>query len=123
MRPLLHRLRPLAFICTLALPAVAHALDLDFELVNKTGYAIKEIYISPAAVDSWQEDVLAAPMGDGESCTINFNSEADAETWDMKIVWVDEGEDVVWKNLNLTKISKLTLHYNADNDTTTAEVE
>jgi len=49
--------------------------------------------------------------------------DANAEMWNMKIVWVDEGEDVQWKSLNLAKISKLTLYYNADTDETTADAE
>jgi hypothetical protein len=38
-------------------------------------------------------------------------------------VWVDPGEDVVWQALSLPQISKLTLRYNADDNSTTAEVE
>jgi hypothetical protein len=101
----------------------AAALNLDFELVNKTGYAIKEIYISPAAADNWQENLLTKPMTDGESLQMTASPDANAEMWNMKIVWVDEGEDVQWKDLNLAKISKLTLYYNADTDETTADAE
>lgn len=118
-----HLLRALVLAFAVALPGIAHALDLDFELVNKTGYAIKEIYISPAAVDNWQNNVISEPLADDHYVQISFDPDADAEHWDMKIVWVDEGEDVVWKALNLTKIAKLTLFYNADDNTTTAEVE
>lgn len=116
-------LRFLALLTVLVFPAAAHAVDLDFELVNGTGWAIKEVYISPATVNDWQENILSEPMADGESGKVTFSPEAEAESWDMKIVWVDEGEDVVWKNLNLSEISKLTLRYNADTDETTAEVE
>ena len=123
MKPLRHYLRFLALLTIIAFPAAAHALDLDFELVNGTGWAIKEVYISPATANDWQENILSEPMADGESGKVTFNPEAEAENWDMKIVWVDEGEDVIWKNLDLSKISKLTLRYNADNDETTAEVE
>ncbi len=116
-------LRTLALVCVFALPALAQALDHDFELVNGTGYAIKEIYISPAAADNWQNNLLPAPMADGESATITLSSESNPEKWDMKIVWVDPGEDVVWQALSLPQISKLTLHYNADDNSTTAEAE
>ena len=116
-------LRFLALLTVLVFPAAAHAVDLDFELVNGTGWAIKEVYISPATVNDWQENILSEPMADGESGKVTFSPEAEAENWDMKIVWVDEGEDVVWKNLNLSEISKLTLRYDADTDETTAEVE
>ena len=116
-------LRALALACLFALPGVAQALNLDFELVNGTGYAIKEIYISPASVADWQQNILSESMDDGESAEITFNPEADAALWDMKIVWVDPGEDVVWQGLDLTKISKLTLRYNAENNETSAEAE
>jgi hypothetical protein len=33
--------------------AAAIAGDADFTLVNKTGYTIREIYISPAAKANW----------------------------------------------------------------------
>ena len=123
MKPPRKHLRFLALLTVLVFPAAAHAVDLDFELVNGTGWAIKEVYISPATVNDWQENILSEPMADGESGKVTFSPEAEAESWDMKIVWVDEGEDVVWKNLDLSKISKLTLRYNADTDETTAEVE
>jgi len=116
-------MRLLALVAALVFPAAAHAVDLDFELVNGTGWAIKEVYISPATVNDWQENILSEPMADGESGKVTFSPEAEAENWDMKIVWVDEGEDVFWKNLDLSKISKLTLRYDADTDETTAEVE
>ena len=123
MKPRKHCLPLLVLLTALVFPAAAQALDLDFELVNGTGYAIKEIYISPATVNNWQENILSEPMADETSGKVTFSPEADAEKWDMKIVWVDEGEDVFWKNLDLSKISKLTLRYNADTDETTAEAE
>ncbi|MBJ7391345.1 MAG: hypothetical protein JHC85_07270 [Chthoniobacterales bacterium] len=123
MNILQNPVRFLAWICVLVFPAAAQALNLDFELVNGTGWAIKEVYVSPATVNDWEENILAEPMADGTSGKVAFSPEADAEHWDMKIVWVDEGEDVIWKNLDLSKISKLTLHYDSDKDETTAEVE
>ena len=113
----------LALVAVLAFPGAAKALNLDFELVNGTGWAIKEIYISPATVNDWQENVIARPMADGESYDISFDPDADVAKWDMKIVWVDEGEDVVWQALDLSKISKLTLRYNAETNETSAEAE
>lgn len=123
MKTPLQLIRSLALICLLAFPAAAQALNLDFELVNGTGWAIKEVYISPATVNDWQENVISRPMADGESYEITFSPDADVAKWDMKIVWVDEGEDVFWKGLDLSKISKLTLHYDADKNETTAEVQ
>ena len=118
-----HCLRLLALITALVFPAAAQALDLDFELVNGTGWAIKEIYISPATVNDWEENILSEPMADGTGGKVTFSPDADAEKWDMKIVWVDEGEDVVWQALDLSKISKLTLRYNPETNETSAKAE
>ena len=121
-----HFLPLLVIVTALTFSAAAEEAELlDFELVNGTGWAIKEIYISPSAVDNWQENILAqlGPMADGKSLPIEFSPDSNTAKWDMKIVWVDEGEDVVWQNLDLSNISKLTLRYDADTDETSAEVE
>ena len=39
--------------------------DLDFALVNKTGYDLKEIYIGPTASDEWGDNILKAILKDG----------------------------------------------------------
>ena len=118
-----HRICLLALVAALIFPGAAQALNLDFELVNGTGWVIKEVYISPATVNDWQENILSEPMADGAGGKVTFSPDADAEKWDMKIVWVDEGEDVVWQALDLSKISKLTLRYNPETNETSAEAE
>ncbi|MFM8459632.1 MAG: argininosuccinate lyase [Chthoniobacterales bacterium] len=123
MRRPLHIIRLLAVATAFAFPAAAQALNLDFELVNGTGWAIKEVYISPATVNDWQENVISKPMDDGDSYDITFHPDADVAKWDMRIVWVDEGEDVVWQALDLSKISKLTLRYNPETNETSADAE
>ena len=118
-----HRVCLLALVAALVFPGAAQALNLDFELVNGTGWAIKEIYISPATVNDWEENILSEPMADGTGGKVTFSPAADAEKWDMKIVWVDEGEDVVWQALDLSKISKLTLRYNPETNETSVDSE
>ncbi|MFM8809860.1 MAG: hypothetical protein ACKOJB_13335, partial [Chthoniobacterales bacterium] len=50
----------LAIFTVLTFSAAAEEAELlDFELVNGTGWAIKEVYISPAGVDNWQKNILA----------------------------------------------------------------
>ncbi len=97
--------------------------DLDFTLVNKTGYGIKEIYIAPSASTDWGDNILKKPMENADQLAITFSAKAKAEHWDIRIVWVDEGADVVWKKCKLTEISKFTLHYNRDTDETSADTE
>ena len=104
-------------------PVHADNDTLDFKLVNKTGYGIKEIYIAPSASTDWGDTIISKPMENGDELSITFDPKEKAEHWDIRIVWVDEGADVVWKKCKLSEISKITLHYDRDTDETSATVE
>jgi hypothetical protein len=104
-------------------PAYADDDNLDFSLVNKTGYGIKEVYVAPHSTDTWSDNLSANPLENGETLNISFNEGVKAAKWDIKIVWVDAGAPVVWMNCKLAEISKFILHYNRDTDVTSAETE
>lgn len=82
---------------------------LDFKLVNKTGSDIHGLFISPADVNEWEEDVLGVDiLEDGETVEISFQPSAKATKWDLKVE--DEEEtSIIWENLDLSKINILTL--------------
>ena len=46
------------FASVLSLSGAALAGDADFTLVNRTGYDISEVYISPANKNNWGRDRL-----------------------------------------------------------------
>jgi hypothetical protein len=122
-----HRLILSLFAVALATlsPAIAGS-NLDFTLVNQTGYSIKEIYIAPSSQEEWEAtDKVELPRSikDEESVDIEFNPKAEASKWDLKIIWVDGGDAVEWLGFNLTEISKITLLYNEKTEETTAEIE
>lgn len=101
----------LAIVLALLAPATALAGAQDFTLVNRTGLRIVELYISTSETDEWEEDVLGVDvLEDGASVNIHFSAKEQAKHWDLKIVDSD-GDEVVWTNLNLLEISKVTLHY------------
>jgi hypothetical protein len=106
----------LALLLGLVLPARAE-LDLDFTLVNKTGYDIKEIYVGPTSVDEWGDNVLKAVLKDGQALELKFSEKASAEKWDIKVVYTD-GETAWWKGYKLTDISKINLFWSADKKST-----
>jgi hypothetical protein len=110
-------------IITQALPVHADNDKLDFTLVNKTGYGIKGIYVSPSTSDEWGDNLIDKPIENGDSLAITFSPKAKAAKWDIRIEWVDPGDPVVWKGYDLTTINKITLHYDREKDTTTAETE
>jgi hypothetical protein len=113
----------LAFFTLPNTPAYADNDQLDFSLVNKTGYGIKEVYVAPHSTDTWSANLSSSPLENGETLNISFNEEVKAAKWDIKIVWVDEGAPVVWTNCKLAEISKFILHYDRETEVTTAETE
>jgi hypothetical protein len=85
---------------------------LDFTLVNKTGFDIYEIYMSPSTQEDWGDDILTADdlpfLQNGQSCNLSFSPEAESRYWDMKLV-DENGDSHVCSKLDLTKVHTLTL--------------
>ena len=93
----------------------------DFTLVNKTGYEIKEVYVSPSKSDDWEEDVLGKDtLSDGDSWRIKFHRNTRTCKWDLKVVYTDDDSDAVWNNIDLCSIDKITIKYNRKSNTTSA---
>lgn len=101
--------------------APAAAVDQDFILVNETGVTIEELYISPVKTDEWQEDVFGDKvLPDGNQVVVSFPVDESHCRWDIKIVDSDKDE-VIWNNLNLCKVNKITLLWEAGKATAALE--
>ena len=105
------------------IPVHADNEKLDFTLVNKTGYGIKGVYVSPSDSTDWGENLIEKPLENGDELAISFDAKEKAEKWDIRIEWVDPGNPIVWKGYKLSEINKITLHYDRDKDVTSAETE
>lgn len=118
VRPVLLALSFAAVMATS--PAVAQS-KLDFTLLNRTGLVIKELYVSPANVDAWGEDILGRDvLPHDESLDVSFSRSAKSCMWDMRIV--DEDDDAIeWGNLDFCKAAHITIMY--ENGKPTAIVE
>ncbi len=105
--------------------SVAMATGLDFELKNATGYDIEAIYVDPSDSDNWSGNILHNDdeLADGATASVTFEGDPESCKWDLKVDWVGDYEPTVWHDLNLCKISKITLKYNRKTDETTAELE
>lgn len=110
----------LSCLLMIAVPANA-AGKQDFILVNKTGYDISHVYVSPVKSDDWEEDVLGKDvLEDGDSWKIKFNRSTSTCKWDLKVVYADDDSTAFWKNIDLCSVSKITIRYNRKSDTTSA---
>jgi activator of HSP90 ATPase len=83
----------------------------DFTLVNSTGVEINKVFISPHDKDDWEEDILGRDtLPNGQTVDIKFHRDEPAAMWDLRVEDT-KGNSIEWENLDLLKISKVTLHY------------
>ena len=95
----------------------------DFTLINRTGYEIREVYVSRSATNSWEEDVLGNDtLANGRSVNIRFRGNSSNCQWDLKVVYND-GDTGEWRRLNLCSISRVTIYFNRQNGTSRAVTE
>ena len=100
--------------------------ELDFTIVNKTGYDIKALYIGASGTGDWskEDDVLKGKgFPNGKSYPIQFQPKEKHEKWDIMVTWADGSGSVEWLNLKLTEIEKVTLVYDKAKDKTSAIIE
>lgn len=110
-----------AAFTVLAAPQVAFAGDQDFTLVNRTGYEIDQVYVSPAKAGDWEEDVLGRDtLADGDRVEITFDRGTDVCRFDLKVVYTIDSTSAEWANVNLCEISSISIFYNDKTDTTSA---
>ena len=107
-----------------AVPASAQDAKQDFRLVNKTGYELKALYVSPSKADDWQEDVLGQDtLEDGQAVNIHFNAKTRTCKWDLKVTYSEDDSSAVWHNIDLCSVEKVTIKYNRKSDETTASFD
>ena len=112
----------LALSATLGVSAAAWGqAKQDFTLVNKTGYVLSELYVSPTATEDWQNDVLGQDiLDDGQTVNITFQRATKTCNWDLKVVYEEDDSSAVWHKIDLCSVSKITIKYNRSTDTTSA---
>jgi hypothetical protein len=99
--------------------------ELDFTLVNGTGYNIKKVYIGPSNNPNWTADMevlRGRTFRNGSALDITFSPRARSAKWDLRVEWADGDTPVDWYGLDLTTIEKLTLLYDADSGKTSVRI-
>jgi hypothetical protein len=104
--------------------SAVQAQDADFTLTNATGYALREVYVSPSKQESWGADRLGSTvLEDGKSKLFKFPKSQSACMQDLKVVYDDDGSSAKWEGINLCEIDKVRIRYNRSTDTTSATFE
>ena len=91
--------------------ASAFANDADFKLVNRTGYQIDSVYVSPASSKSWGRDIMGRDaVADGETVNVTFPHGGSACHFDIKVKYND-GDDAEWANVDLCQYETVSLYW------------
>ena len=113
----------LMFVSGLAASGIASAGDADFTLVNKTGYAIREVYLSPAHKTKWGNDRLGSnTLDNNKQQLFKFADKASCKQ-DLMVVFDDDGSEVIWEDFDLCDLNKITLKYNRKTRVVSADTE
>lgn len=101
----------------------AFAGGADFTLVNRTGYTLREVYLSASDKNSWGRDRMGQGyLDNGKSRLFKFSDKSACEQ-DLKVVFDDDGSEVVWEGFDLCELNKITLKYNRKTGDVSADEE
>ncbi|WP_306602940.1 hypothetical protein [Azonexus sp.] len=115
--------KKIIFLGSLTLCTSAFAADADFTLVNRTGYTIEEVYISPANRSQWGKDRLGSKqLPNAASRKFKFGDTKNCMQ-DIKVVFTDDESEVEWEDFDLCELDKITLRYNRKTGEVSADSE
>ena len=107
----------------LAFAGTALAGNADFTLVNKTGYAINEVFISPSQKNNWGKDRLGENQFlNGQTRKFKFGDTKNC-VQDIKVIFTEDEAEVEWEGINLCEVDKITLKYNRKSNEVSADLE
>ena len=110
----------LAMIALLFAGGPAYANDADFELKNKTGYQIDEVYVSSASSKNWGADIMGTgALADGQKVKIVFPHGNGACSFDIQVKYND-GDKAEWSNVDLCKYEAISLFWDKKSQETKA---
>ena len=105
-------------------PAFAADAKQDFTLVNRTGYELKALFVSPSKADDWQDDVLGQDvLEEGKAVNVHFSPKTQVCKFDLKVVYTEDDSSAIWQNIDLCSVDKITIHYDRKNDVTRASFD
>lgn len=116
----------IGWMAALSLAGMAQAASAgqqDFRLVNRTGFDVREVYLSPSRSSQWGRDVLGTGMlHNGNQVPITFKPTNQTCVYDLKVIYTDD-DTAEWTRFDLCTISRITISYDPDTHEPTAEYE
>lgn len=110
-------------IATMVAAGTAMAGDADFTLVNRTGYALREVYVSPSNKNAWGRDRMGDNiLENGKARLFKFSDKSSCDQ-DLKVVFDDDESEVIWEDIDLCELNKITLRYNRKTRMVSADTE
>jgi hypothetical protein len=111
-------------VLAFAAPAGAQDAKQDFKLVNKTGYELNALYVSPSKSDDWQDNIIDGKVvGDDQVVNVHFSPRVHTCHWDLKVTYSDDNSNAVWGDIDLCTVEKITIFYDRKNDVTKAKFD
>ena len=87
----------------------AFAAAQDFILVNRTGYDIYVVNISPSDTNQWEEDILGSQiLAKGEALDVKFPKRKQ-RYWDIQVKFKDNS-GLYWMHLDLMNTRLIALN-------------
>jgi hypothetical protein len=112
----------LGFIAATAMLSASTTFAADernVTVVNGTGYGIKFLGFNNPGDNDWSDNELGSVLSDGSNVYVKFNNADKGCVWNFRISWADPGySDVLWRNVNLCSIDKLTLKWDRSSNET-----
>ena len=98
----------------------AYAQDnRNVTVVNGTGYGVKFLGFNNPGDNEWSDNELGGVLSNGQSIYVKFNNADKGCVWNFRISWELSGySDVLWRNVNLCQIDKLTLKWDRSSNET-----
>jgi hypothetical protein len=101
----------------------AQASDADFKLVNKTGFPIDEVHVSPHRADHWGGNIIPGQvLHDNETLRVHIPHDVRACHFDIMVRYHDGGHPQ-WDDVNVCDYKTIVLNYNPERRSTHATYE
>lgn len=113
-----------ALASSLIVTARAQSDRHSFALVNMTGFPLGQLYAAPNPAERWEMDILGHNiLENGREFYVSISPDTSACRWDLKAVYDDDGSSTIWRDIDLCRVSRLTLRYDSKAGKTSATVE